>query len=207
MKKEKLILTIAFMFTLALGTAFSQVQKGDSNIGLNTQVSSFVGVGSPNANGLISFSYQYYVTNNISLGFGPFYRFSNSKTEGPDFETETWNDTFGFNLFFNYSFLTESAKVLPYLGAQFTYDGTFSGTDTYIAGNYSGTFQDIYNSSLGANAGLKYFITDRVNLDGNLSYTAILSTTTETESTTIEGDPEGGLLQFTIGLGIILGKR
>lgn len=199
---------IAFvLIVLASYSGFAQVQKGDSNLGINTLVSSLVGTGSPNVNGLINFSYQYYFTKNVSLGLGPFYSFSLSKTTGPDFESESWSDTFGLNLFANYSFLTASAKVMPYLGAQFTYQGTFSGTDTYIGNNYEGSWQDIYNSSFGGNAGIKFFITERVNFDTNLSYTSILSTTVETDGGTFEVDPEGGILQFTIGLGIILGKR
>jgi outer membrane protein W len=194
-------------FVISSHVGFTQVQKGDSNIGVNTLISSLVGTESPNVNGLVNLSYQYYVSNNISLGVGPFYSFSSNKTEGPGFSSEDWSDTFGLNVFANYSFLTASAKVMPYLGAQFTYQGTFSGSDMYIGTTYEGSWQDIYNSSVGGNAGIKFFVTERVNFDANLSYTTILSTTIETESTTFEPDPEGGLLQFTIGLGIILGKR
>lgn len=195
------------LFVISSYAGFAQVQKGDSNIGVNTLVSTLVGTGSPNVNGLINLSYQFYVSNNVSLGIGPFYSFSSSKTEGPDFQSEDWSDTFGLNLFVNYSFLSASAKVMPYLGAQFTYQGTFSGSDLYIGNSYEGSWTDIYNSSIGGNAGIKFFVTERVNFDMNLSYTSILSTTIETESSSFEPDPEGGILQFTIGLGVILGKR
>ncbi len=187
--------------------AYSQVEKGDSNLGINTMVSSLVGVNSPNSNGFISLSYQYYFTNSISLGAGPFYLFSTSKQETPDIQSESWSSTFGLNAFFNYSFLTTSAKSLPYLGLQYTYQLTYSGNETQVLGSFQGSWQDVINSSIGANAGIKFFLTERVNLDANLSYTSVIFTSIESGSGYQEIEPEGGLLQFSLGLGIILGKQ
>lgn len=187
---RKFLMTAAF--TCALTTAFSQVQKGDSNIGINTQISSIVGLDAANASGTINFSYQYFVTDNISLGAGPLISFNT--------QDEITSTTVGLNLFGNYNFLLSNGKTMPYLGAQFTITNSYTDID-------ASSYTDVTNRSLGANAGIKYFISERVNLDGNLSYTSILSTTIETESTSTEVDGEGGLLQFTFGLGVILGKR
>jgi hypothetical protein len=205
--KKAILIIIALSGAFTTQHVFSQVQKGDSNIGVNTLISSFVGTDAPNSNGLISLTYQYYVTNNISIGVGPYYSFSTSESSSPGFSTESWSNTFGLNTFINYSFLTTGGKVLPYIGAQFSYQNTYSGSDTYIAGNYQGEYQDITNTSAGANAGLKFFLTERINFDGKLSYTTILSTTFESGAGSFDIDPKGGLLQFTLGLGIILGKK
>lgn len=191
MKKRVSFLSIALLTTLSVTTTFSQVQKGDSNIGLNTQISSIVGTDATNANGSIFLSYQYYITNNISLGAGPLLSFSSTDA--------TSSTTLGLNLFANYNFLLPNGKTLPYLGAQYSYSNSYIDSDA--------TYTDVTNKSIGVNGGIKYFLSERVNLDGNLSYTSIISTSVEMDGSFFEPDPEGGIVQFTFGLGVILGKR
>lgn len=203
MNSKITILTI--ILCAAAANVFAQVQKGDSNIGANMSLSTDTGVDAPTTNFTLVLSYQYFITDNISLGFGPSFSTSVNKQD----LAETWTDAFGLNLFGNYNFLTSGGKALPYIGAQFTLRNLYSGTDTFDANgvNTSTDYTDITTTSFGVNGGLKYFITERVNIDGNLSYTSNLSITAEVNGSTFEPDVEGGLLQFTIGLGIILGKR
>jgi hypothetical protein len=185
-----LLLTCVLLVSFGPQT-FSQVEKGDANIGFNTQLSSLVGVDATNASGSIYLSYQYYVSNNVSLGLGPLISFNSS-----DASSQT---TIGLNFFANYNFLTANGKTLPYLGAVFLLSNSFIEAGT--------SYIDTSNKSFGVNGGLKYFLSERVNLDGNLSYTTILSTSVDVDGQVFEPDPEGGILQFTFGLGVIIGKK
>lgn len=92
----------------------------------------------------------------------------------------------GFGLYGTYSFLTEDAKMMPYAGAEVSYAP--SGKESTI--------------NLGPYAGVKYFLTEKVNIDANASYLINLGSTYGNQSET----DIGGLLTINIGVGVILGK-
>ncbi|QSE95922.1 hypothetical protein [Fulvivirga lutea] len=192
-----LILSTALFYS---NKALAQVEKGDSNIGLNAFLSTITGLETDNVNGTLFLTYQKYVTDNISLGLGPLYSWNAT--------SDNFGSTFGMNLFFNYSFLSSTGKTLPYLGLQ--YSGLISYNESETTDGFGNTDFNYFESrsgSLGGNAGIKFFINEYANLDVNLSYTSIIATSVDSGNGFEEADAEGGILQFTIGLGVIIGKK
>ncbi|MEQ8925901.1 MAG: outer membrane beta-barrel protein [Fulvivirga sp.] len=187
--KITFLLLCAVLFTYAM--AFAQVQKGDANLGVNASYSTITGVDTDNGQGTFVFTYQKYVSDNLSLGAGPLYIWNTSD--------DVFSQIFGLNLFMNYSFLSSNGTTLPYLGLQYSSLIITTESDSDYFENRSG--------ALGANAGVKFFFTERVNFDANLSYTTIIAASTDTGSGLEDTDAEGGILQFTIGLGVIIGKK
>lgn len=90
----------------------------------------------------------------------------------------------GFGVYGTYSFLTADAKMMPYAGAEISYVPT--GDESTI--------------NLGPYAGVKYFLTEKINVDANASYLMNLGSTYETDADI------GGLLTINLGIGVILGK-
>ena len=131
-----------------------------------------------------------YFTQNLELGLKP------NITFFPDFETKivdgeletkkSLRTNFGFGIYGTYSFLTQDAKMMPYFGAEISYVPT--GDESTI--------------NLGPYAGVKYFLTEKINIDGNMGYLVNLGDTYgRNQSVTI-----GSLFIFNIGVGVILGK-
>ncbi len=134
-----------------------------------------------------------YFTPNVELGVKPnvsFFLFTEttpaSGSEPKKSET-VFNTDIGFGLYGTYSFLTKDGKFLPYVGAELNYAPI----------NSEATI------NLGPYAGVKYFVTERVNIDANLSFLLNLGSTVEEP----RGDYEvGPLFTYNIGVGVLLGK-
>ena len=173
----------------------AQVEKGDANVGFNMFISTITGVDQDNANGTMFLSYQKYVTNNVSLGFGPLFSWSASG--------DSYSSTTGLNAFLNFSLLTSGGKTLPYLGAQ--YSALFSYSETDGASSFS--YTETRSGAVGGNAGVKFFFNEYANLDLNLSYTSIIASSFDNGNGFEEIDAEGGILQFTVGIGVIIAKK
>ncbi|MGE0770931.1 MAG: outer membrane beta-barrel protein [Cyclobacteriaceae bacterium] len=92
----------------------------------------------------------------------------------------------GFGIYGTYSFLTADAKFMPYGGAEISY--VPSGDESTV--------------NLGPYAGVKYFITEKINLDANISYLFGLGSTYGTT----DDVKIGGLFNVNLGIGVILGK-
>lgn len=194
MKKFYTILFIAALATLS-NKVNAQVEKGDANVGFNMFISTITGVDQDNANGTMFLSYQKYVTNSVSLGFGPLFSWSTSG--------DSYSSTTGLNAFLNYSILTSGGKTLPYLGAQ--YSALFSYSETDGATSFS--YTETRSGAVGGNAGVKFFFNEYANLDLNLSYTTIIAASFDNGNGFEEIDAEGGILQFTVGIGVIIAKK
>lgn len=178
----------------------AQVQQGDVNLGVNSsiQVTSFQGSSITTTSFI--FSGQYYVTDNISAGAAPIVAFSGFDFGG----LKTTSSTFSLSLFGNYNFLLEGGEFLPYAGASLMFTNTTSTTK----GGTGGDTETVNGKvNFGLNGGAKYFINERVNIDGNLSYTFNVSASNKSNGTKVSVDSDGGTFLFTIGLGIILGSR
>ena len=131
-----------------------------------------------------------YFTQNLELGVKPNITFT------PDYESKIVKGEIvtekklrmdvGFGLYGTYSFLTADAKMMPYAGAEISYVPT--GKESTI--------------NLGPYAGVKYFLTEKINIDGNMSYLLNLGDTYGRDVDT----KIGGLFNFNLGIGVILGK-
>jgi hypothetical protein len=148
---------------LASTAAFSQVEKGDFNISGSLSFNKYKdvdGMGQFDAKG------GYYVTQNIEVGATALILASGGDTG------------IGIGPYGAYNFLTQDAKLLPYVGANL----------------FLFSIGDISLNSAGINGGAKYFITEAINIDAGLSIQQSF------------GDVEGSLFTARVGIGFILGK-
>jgi hypothetical protein len=192
----KNILTLcALVVTMS---AFAQQQKGDLSI-------QFSGNYNKQRYTIDDFKYNFgggniylkvgkFFTTNLELGLKPNVAFgltteeTYSKSTGEVTKTKSKLATsLGFGVYGTYSFLSNNGKFLPYGGAEFSYLPV--GKEKMI--------------NLGPYAGLKYFISEKINLDVNLSWLTNLGSTIE--------EPKGFYTvgpAFTcnVGIGVLIGK-
>ncbi|MCB0725649.1 MAG: outer membrane beta-barrel protein [Ignavibacteriae bacterium] len=117
---------------------------------------------------LYGIGFQYYVSNNVSLGGG--IQFGSTSVNGVDSTnlqapgTDFSATTFGISLDVNYHFRS-LYSVSPYLGLNLNY-GNYSSTTTPLASNSTAT--DTKGSSFGAgvNFGFDWYFTEGISLGG-----------------------------------------
>jgi hypothetical protein len=164
----KKLLLIVF---LGLGTiAYAQVEKGDFNAtaSFSLQNDKYDGGESENSMTFIGRG-GYYLTNNVELGVSLIVFGMQDIT------------MMGYGPYAVYNFLTSGGKLLPYVGANyFRFDAGIEGFDPI--------------AQIGGVGGVKYFITEVVNIDTSLNYTSFL------------GDQKGSSLYLNVGIGINFGK-
>lgn len=136
----KLVISLFIAMLVVCSGVYSQQQKGDKEIQGNITVISVPEVDM--TMGIIQARYGYYFTDRIQAGVFPILSISSEST------------TFGSGFFGSYSFLTSNAKMVPYVGAQWL----------------SPDFGNFDYSAIGLQAGMKYFLTERVTIDGNFNY-------------------------------------
>lgn len=166
MKKLVLFACALIMSTIA----FSQVEKGDITGTANVSFTSLKPEGGDAIN-MAQFNVRagYFFTNNIEGGL----------TLSITSAAETTST--GIGPYAVYNFLTADAKFLPYLGANFlNYNTGAEGADPI--------------NQLGGFGGVKYFLTEVVNVDASLNYTTWL------------GDFSGSSLTFNLGIGVNFGR-
>jgi len=168
---KKLVILAALL--VSASAAFSQQQKGDFQLQAQASYFSNSFAGQSFSSGSLYLNASRFVTDNIEVGFSPFIFFS----------TET---TVNLSFFANYSFLTENAKLVPYAGAQ-------------VMLYNLGSDPDFSQTGFGFKAGVRYFVSERVNVDigPNIAFLSAPS-----------GFSEGStMFQIAAGLGYIFGKR
>ncbi len=220
----------ALIFTSV--TVGAQVQKGDSNIGTNLGIISQKG-DEPllsYSTTYLSLNYQYYISNKVSLGIAPAWNVS--KVLDGAFAVRSRS----LNFFMDYNFLSANGKVMPYIGVKYTTMLTKVEFEDLAAGIgvLGGATDDILDpgtipggggitlpegefileyrrSIFSLSTGIKFFVTERLNIDNNLTIGTVLNETVEAEffgtSADLGTDDPGRLIQFTIGFGYIIGKR
>ena len=176
-----------FLLMLANTKTYSQVQKGDKNLGFGFDMNSLSGDTEETRSNLF-LTYTHYISNRISIGFGP--RIGWTKDASDSKSTTT-----GYNGFLNYSFLTSGGFVLPYFGFQYT----------NLRQKQAGDDDPLVTTSVGGNFGLRFFLTERFNIDNNLSYTRIISGNDTLDELGIDAD--GTVIQINVGLGYIIGRK
>ena len=59
--------------------------------------------------------------------------------------------------------------------------------------------------------GIKFFVTERINIDNKFTYGTVLNETIEFDifgfAASMDGAADGNLLQFTVGFGYIIGRK
>jgi hypothetical protein len=178
-------------------SAFGQQQKGDLSIQFsgNYYQQRFVFNNKNYRYGLgnIYVKVGKYFTENVELGLKPNVSFSmgteevTSKTGEVTKTKSKLTTNLGFGIYGTYSFLTANGKFLPYGGAELAYAPL--GKEKAI--------------NLGPYAGVKYFVSERINVDANLSFLMNLGSTTE--------EPKGDYIvkpmwNFNVGIGVLIGK-
>ncbi len=167
-------LFILALFIIAASAAVAQQQQGDFQLQAQASYYSNSFAGQSFSVGSLYFNASKFFTDNIEVGVQPFFSFSDAST------------TVNLSFFGNYSFLTDNAKLVPYGGVQIMFYNL-------------GSDPDFSQTGFGFKAGLRYFVTENVNIDVGPNI-AFLSAPA--------GAPEGStLFQFTAGLGYIFGKR
>ncbi len=168
---KKLIILTALLASVS--AVYAQQQKGDFQLQAQASYFSNSFAGQSFSSGSLYFNASRFLTDNIELGIQPFIMFS----------TQT---TLNMSVFANYSFLTDNAKLVPYIGAQVMFYDLGSDPDYSQVG-------------FGLKGGVRYFVTERVNIDAGPNIAWLSAPTGATEGST--------LFQFTAGLGYIFGKR
>lgn len=169
MKNLKTSFILLFLLSLVSFISNAQVEKGDKNVSAQFSFNSPVGVESAAGNWNLFVNAGQYYTDNIEIGVTLLL----TGTTGDNSST-----TPGYGAFANYSFLTGNAKMLPYAGVQF-FSLKAGDADPFI--------------SIGVNAGLKIFATEKVFINNRLDYGTLIS----------PSEAEGGNLNLTVGLGFL----
>ncbi len=188
----KKILTLA-LITLAIA-AQAQQQAGDLSIQFSGNYSSVrtntFGVEDKIYAGNIYLKIGKFFTQNIEMGLKPAISFFGEpvriSANDPNKTENKLRANVGLGLYGTYSFLTADAKFMPYGGAEINYTPL---------GDYS-------SMNLGPYAGLKYFITEKINLDANVNYLINLANSYPK----VDEYSISPLFQLNIGIGVIIGK-
>ncbi len=190
MKKSYLIILSLLVAGLSY-SSYGQVQKSDKNLGFGFDVSSLGGDAEESRTNMF-FSYTHFISNRVSLGFGP--RFGWNTTTDASGE-ESKNNTIGYNFNLNYSFVSDNGFALPYLGLQYT----------NLRQKQEGNDDPFVTTSIGGNIGIRFFVTERLNIDNNFSITRIISNNDALDE--FGFDVDGTVLQLNVGLGYIVGRK
>jgi hypothetical protein len=191
---KKLFPVIIAAFALAAFNAKAQQQAGDLAIqfsgNYNSQTIEFDGTRIKSYFGNVYIKLGKFFTPNLELGVKPNVFFSPEVEQNPRDPKKpktTLKTRAGFGIYGSYSFLTADGKFMPYAGAEIG----------YLPVSEDATV------NLGPYAGIKYFVTEKINVDANINYLINLASTYGNEFTDVSISP---LFQFNIGVGVIIGK-
>jgi outer membrane protein W len=189
---KKILTLLAMMATFSV---YAQQEKGDLAIQFSgnyySQRIKFGGETNRTLFGNIYIKMGKLFTPNLELGVKPNISFllaKESRLKGDKIETtEEFVTNVGFGVYGTYAFLTADGKFLPYAGAELNYVPV----------------QNQATINLGPYAGVKYFVSERVNIDANLSFLLNLGSTYEIPRDAIQVGP---LFTYNVGVGVILGR-
>jgi hypothetical protein len=191
---KNILILCAFLVSISV---FAQQQKGDLSI-------QFSGNYNKQRYTIDDFKYNFgggniylkvgkFFTTNLELGVKPNLAMSlitEEVTSKSGELTKTKNKftaNLGFGIYGTYSFLSNNGKFLPYGGVEFSYLPV--GKEKMI--------------NVGPYAGLKYFISERINLDANLSWLKNLGSTFEEPKDLYTVGPA---FTCNVGVGVLIGK-
>lgn len=184
---------------LALGisvAAFSQQQAGDITLQFSgnffSQRFEIADVPSRIVGGNMYVKIGKFFTQNLEMGVKPNLLFSpefKENRQDPTKNKTTVKTNVGFGIYAAYAWLSPNGKYNPYGGAEINYQP--SGRDAFV--------------NLGPYIGLRYFITERINVDTNINWLINLGSTfgNDIRAAGYEISPA---VNLNIGVGVILGK-
>ncbi len=189
---KKIITILAFCGSLSV---YAQQEKGDLAIQFSgnyySQRIKFGNETERSLNGNIYVKIGKFFTPNLELGVKPNIRFYLESefeiVDGKGSEKKKFATDIGFGLYGTYSFLTADGKFMPYAGAELNYV----------------PIQKEATINLGPYAGIKYFVTERINIDANLIFLLNLGSTYEQPRDFYEIGP---LFTYNVGIGVIIGR-
>lgn len=168
--KKLFTLLVCMAFT---GLSMGQQQAGDFQVQAQASYFSNSFAGQTFSSGSIYFNASRFFTDNIEVGVSPFFNFGDQTTVNLAF-------------FGNYSILLDNAMLVPYGGVQVMFYNL-------------GSDPDFSQTGFGLKAGLRYFVTENVNIDVGPNIIFLSAPAGYSEGST--------LFQFTAGLGYIFGNR
>jgi hypothetical protein len=188
----KKILTLAIVI-LTINVQ-AQQQAGDLSIQFSgnyvSNKTTFNGVEDKSYSGNIYLKLGKFFTQNIEMGLKPNIFFFGEpvpiNSNDPSKTENKLRANVGLGLYGTYSFLTADAKFMPYGGVEINY---------LPIGDYS-------TMNLGPYAGIKYFITERINLDANMNYLINLANSYPSFDDYVVSPT----FQLNIGIGVIISK-
>ena len=192
MKSTRNIIVTGVVLLLFSAHSFAQVEKGDTSFGANMFFSGAVAPEQEfDPTGTLVLSYEKYLTGHLSMSIGP------ALTVGKNLQD--------VSLLYQVNWVFLKTKVSPYLGFGVDVNGTFidqvdpSGFDITITTT---------NIRAGGHGGLKFFFTERANLDFRIRYNQNLSTMVKIgDELPVTQDSIGGILQITVGFNIVIGRK
>lgn len=185
----------ALILSLVTITTYAQQQAGDLSIQFSGNYSTTKYI--VNDITIKSFGGNLYVkigkffTPNIELGLKPNLFFTPKIKTNPDDATDvkySLRTDFGLGLYGTYSFLMPNGKFLPYGGAEIA---------------YRPLGEDDAALNLGPYVGIKYFLTEKINIDANLSALMALASTFGNEVKGVNIRPTWA---FNVGIGVIISR-
>jgi outer membrane protein W len=182
------------ILSLASFTTYAQQQAGDLSIQFSgNYTSSSIEVAGRKTKfyaGNVYVKVGKFFTPNLELGLKPVLYFSPDVKINPkdanDIKYKLKTD-FGMGLYGTYAFLLPGGKFMPYGGAELNYKP--QGDDATL--------------NLGPYAGVKYFLTEKINIDANINYLITLASTYGNDLQNVKISPT---LQFNIGIGVLISK-
>ncbi|MEQ8925899.1 MAG: hypothetical protein RLO81_08805 [Fulvivirga sp.] len=234
----KKINILFILLSVVAFNAHAQVQKGDSNIGSNFGLLSQKGDDPllTYSATYISLNYQYYVGNRVSLGIAPAWNITKVVDNAIAFRSRSINLFIDYNFLsangkvmpyfgFKYTAMRTNVVFEDPNAAFGVLSGTAAGAlDGFTGGATGGaipggsfqlpegevTFSYI-RTIMSLSAGIKFFVTERINIDNNLTIGKVTKETVEGEffgtSFDLGTDDPGSLIQFTVGFGYIIGRK
>jgi hypothetical protein len=133
-----------------------------------------------------------FFTQNLEMGVKPNFFFTPDikvNNQDPTKNQTTIKTSVGFGMYAAYSFLSANAKFNPYAGAEVNYQP--SGDDAFV--------------NLGPYIGVRYFVTERINIDTNANWLINLGSTygNDIRNSGLNVSPA---LNINVGVGVVLGK-
>ena len=164
---SKFLLFIVMFFVLGFST-YAQQERGDKVFRFSV---SYTKYGTADGFTLVDLKGGYFITKNIEAGAEPQILLGGGITQ------------LGLGLYSTYNFLTPDGKMVPYAGLRIS-----AAFQSLKIGN---TDTSKGSGNVGLYGGLRYYITERINLDSGLSYDV----------------GSINVFQWTMGIGVILGRK
>ena len=166
-------LSLVVLFLILCLTAYAQQEKGDKVFRFNGSYSKY---GNADGFAFLNLKAGYFINKNIEAGVEP------TIILGGGFSQ------LSMGVYSTYNFITPDAKMVPYAGLRVS----AALQSLKVPDGLGGTTSSSKGSgNLGLYGGLRYYITERVNLDSGISY----------DFGSIN------VFQWSIGIGVILGRR